>query len=365
MLSLVSRAKANSPFRRVRAAALATSVGFGLAFAPMAWAEVAAAADAIGAGGAVAELRAAGQEGDAGGGQHLRHREGRHQRRLATRPRIRTVPVPIKADRSRASRNRRSTSSCATSSSSRASPSASRASSGNGRNSSIRSASRWARASSSIRRGYVVTNNHVVAECRQGDGDLPGQQQASGEGRSAATPRPIWRSLKIDAPEPLPYVQLGRQQRRRRSATGCSPSAIRSVSAARSAPASSRRAAATSMPALMTISCRSTPRSTAAIPAARPSISTARSIGINTAIYSPNGGSVGIGFAIPSSLAKPVIEQLKEHGKVERGWLGVQIQEVTPEIAKSLGLPKPRRRAGRRRHGERPGRQGRAASRAT
>jgi serine protease Do len=62
-------------------------------------------------------------------------------------------------------------------------------------------------------------------------------------------------------------------------------------------------------------------------------------IGINTAIYSPNGGSVGIGFAIPSSLAKPVIEQLKAHGKVERGWLGVQIQEVTPEIAKSLGLP--------------------------
>ncbi|HUZ74988.1 MAG TPA: DegQ family serine endoprotease [Stellaceae bacterium] len=64
-------------------------------------------------------------------------------------------------------------------------------------------------------------------------------------------------------------------------------------------------------------------------------------IGINTAIYSPNGGSVGIGFAIPSSLAKPVIEQLREHGKVERGWLGVQIQTVTPDLAKSLGLAKP------------------------
>jgi serine protease Do len=64
-------------------------------------------------------------------------------------------------------------------------------------------------------------------------------------------------------------------------------------------------------------------------------------IGINTAIYSPNGGSVGVAFAIPAGLAKPVIEQLKEHGKVERGWLGVQVQEVTPEIAKSLGLPKP------------------------
>jgi len=64
-------------------------------------------------------------------------------------------------------------------------------------------------------------------------------------------------------------------------------------------------------------------------------------IGINTAIYSPNGGSVGIGFAIPSSIAKPVIEQLRGRGHVDRGWLGVQIQEVTPDIAKSLGLAKP------------------------
>jgi serine protease Do len=63
-------------------------------------------------------------------------------------------------------------------------------------------------------------------------------------------------------------------------------------------------------------------------------------IGINTAIYSPNGGSVGIGFAIPANLAKPVVEQLKAHGRVARGWLGVQIQQVTPEIAESLGLPK-------------------------
>ncbi|MBP2226845.1 serine protease Do [Azospirillum agricola] len=64
-----------------------------------------------------------------------------------------------------------------------------------------------------------------------------------------------------------------------------------------------------------------------------------RVIGINTAIYSPNGGSVGIGFAIPSNLAKDVVAQLKENGKVERGWLGVKIQEVTPEIADSVGLP--------------------------
>ena len=61
-------------------------------------------------------------------------------------------------------------------------------------------------------------------------------------------------------------------------------------------------------------------------------------IGINTAIFSPSGGSVGIGFAIPSSLAKPVIMQLIEFGKTRRGWLGVRIQNVTDEIAESLGL---------------------------
>lgn len=61
-------------------------------------------------------------------------------------------------------------------------------------------------------------------------------------------------------------------------------------------------------------------------------------IGINTAIFSPTGGSVGIGFAIPSNLAKPVIDQLIKYGRTKRGWLGVRIQTVTDEIAESLGL---------------------------
>lgn len=65
-------------------------------------------------------------------------------------------------------------------------------------------------------------------------------------------------------------------------------------------------------------------------------------IGVNTAIISPTGGSVGIGFAIPSSLAKNVVEQLKSTGHTKRGWLGVRIQGVTQEIADSLGLGKPR-----------------------
>ncbi|MDQ2105421.1 DegQ family serine endoprotease [Azospirillum isscasi] len=67
-----------------------------------------------------------------------------------------------------------------------------------------------------------------------------------------------------------------------------------------------------------------------------------RVIGINTAIYSPNGGSVGIGFAIPSNIAKQVVAQLKESGQVARGWLGVKIQEISPEIAESVGLSQPK-----------------------
>jgi serine protease Do len=64
-------------------------------------------------------------------------------------------------------------------------------------------------------------------------------------------------------------------------------------------------------------------------------------MGVNTAIYSPSGGSVGIAFAIPASTVKNVIAQLKDKGSVSRGWIGVQIQPVTADIAESLGLKKP------------------------
>ncbi len=65
-------------------------------------------------------------------------------------------------------------------------------------------------------------------------------------------------------------------------------------------------------------------------------------IGINTAIFSPSGGSVGIGFAMPANLVKPAIKQLIDFGRTRRGWLGVRIQLVTEEIAESLGLGKAR-----------------------
>jgi serine protease Do len=62
-------------------------------------------------------------------------------------------------------------------------------------------------------------------------------------------------------------------------------------------------------------------------------------IGVNTAIISPTGGSIGIGFAVPSDIAVPVIEQLKQYGETRRGWLGVRIQSVSEDIAETLGVP--------------------------
>jgi serine protease Do len=61
-------------------------------------------------------------------------------------------------------------------------------------------------------------------------------------------------------------------------------------------------------------------------------------IGINTAIYSPSGGSIGIGFSIPANMAKNIVTQIRDFGHPRRGWLGVKIQQVTPDIAESLGL---------------------------
>jgi serine protease Do len=63
-------------------------------------------------------------------------------------------------------------------------------------------------------------------------------------------------------------------------------------------------------------------------------------IGINTAIFSPSGGSIGIGFAVPSALAHTVVDQLRQYGVTKRGWLGVRIQTVTDDIAENLNLPK-------------------------
>ena len=82
-------------------------------------------------------------------------------------------------------------------------------------------------------------------------------------------------------------------------------------------------------------------------------------MGINTAIFSPSGGSVGIGFSVPANTAKNVIDQLIQFGETRRGWLGVKIQSVTDDIAESMNLGTAARRAGGRRDADGPRREGR------
>lgn len=65
-------------------------------------------------------------------------------------------------------------------------------------------------------------------------------------------------------------------------------------------------------------------------------------VGINSAIFSPTGTNIGIGFAVPTSLGKPVLDQLRQYGKAQRAWLGVKIQQVNEEIAEAIGLGNPR-----------------------
>ena len=82
-------------------------------------------------------------------------------------------------------------------------------------------------------------------------------------------------------------------------------------------------------------------------------------VGINTAIFSPSGGNVGIAFAIPASTAKEIVQDLIKDGSVQRGWLGVEIQPVTPEVADSLGIKKDTGVLVSERAGRQPGQGGR------
>ena len=186
--------------------------------------------------------------------------------------------------------------------------------------------------------GYVVTNNHVVTNADkvtvvlQDDSKHP----AKVIGRDAKTDLAL---LKIDAKEPLPYVAWGDSNALQVGdwvlAVG-NPFGLGGTVSSGIVSARGRDIHSGPYDDYLQLDAAIN-RGNSGGPTFNLN---GQVIGINTAIYSPNGGSVGIGFAVPSSLAKPVIEQLKDHGKVDRGWLGVQIQEVTPDIAKSLGLPK-------------------------
>jgi serine protease Do len=184
--------------------------------------------------------------------------------------------------------------------------------------------------------GFVVTNNHVVGQADQIKVILSGGETFDAKliGRDEKTDLAL---LKVDAKRPLPFVSFGESDKARVGdwvmAVG-NPFGLGGTVTAGIVSARGR-------------DIHSGPyddyiQTDAAINRGNsggPMFDMSGAvIGINSAIYSPNGGSVGIGFAIPSSLAKSVVAELRDNGKVSRGWLGVQIQEVTPEIASSVGL---------------------------
>jgi serine protease Do len=186
--------------------------------------------------------------------------------------------------------------------------------------------------------GYIVTNNHVVQNADKVTVIFQDNSEHAAKiiGRDTKTDLAL---LKIDAPKPLPYVSWGNSDSEQVGdwvlAVG-NPFGLGGSVSPGFVSARGRDIHAGPYDDFLQIDA-SINRGNSGGPTFNLN---GEVVGINTAIYSPNGGSVGIGFAIPSSLAKPVIDQLREHGKVDRGWLGVQIQQVTPEIAKSLGLPK-------------------------
>jgi serine protease Do len=185
--------------------------------------------------------------------------------------------------------------------------------------------------------GYIVTNNHVVEHAHQVTVTLNDGQNypAKVVGRDAKTDVAL---LKIDAGKPVPYVAFGDSAKERVGdwvvAVG-NPYGLGGTVTAGIVSAHDRDLNSGPYDDFLQIDAPINPGNSGG-PVFNQS---GQVIGIDTAIYSPNGGSVGIGFAIPSNVAQKVAAQLREHGKVERGWLGVAMQPLTPALAAAIGHP--------------------------
>jgi len=188
-------------------------------------------------------------------------------------------------------------------------------------------------------RGYIVTNNHVVANAEKVTVTFQDRSQYPAEvvGRDTRTDLAL---LKIKTDKPLPYVAWGNSDKVKVGdwvvAVG-NPFGLGGTVTAGIVSALGRNIDEGPYDDFLQVDAPINRGNSGG-----PTFDLGgQVVGINTAIYSPSGGSVGIGFAIPSNLAKYVVSELEQHGKVTWGWLGVSIQNVTPSIAKSLGLAEP------------------------
>lgn len=187
--------------------------------------------------------------------------------------------------------------------------------------------------------GYIVTNNHLVADADQITVVLNDNTElkATLVGRDRRTDIAV---LKVNSNKKLPFVQWGDSEKLRTGdriiaignpfglggtvTTGIVSHLARDISA---------RSQTGDFGYIQTDASINLGNS------GGPMFDmTGRVVGVNTAIYSPTGASVGIGFAIPSEIAKKIVDQIRQFGKAKRGWLGVHIQPVTEDIAEGLGL---------------------------
>jgi serine protease Do len=185
--------------------------------------------------------------------------------------------------------------------------------------------------------GYIVTNNHVVDGAREVSVTLTdgNKYKAKVIGRDAKTDLAL---VKIDAGHSLPYVAFGDSDKAQEGdwviAVG-NPYGLGGSVTAGIISAHGRNISAGPYDDFLQIDAPINPGNSGG-----PLFDQGgHVVGIDTAIYSPSGGSVGIGFAIPSNVAKDIVGQLREHGKVTRGWLGIAMQPLTPALAKAAGLP--------------------------
>lgn len=189
-------------------------------------------------------------------------------------------------------------------------------------------------------RGFVVTNNHVIGEADEITVTFNDETSYEAEliGRDQKTDLAL---LKIERDDPFPYVEFGDSSQVRVGdwvmAIG-NPFGLGSTVTAGIISARGRDIRAGPYDDFIQVDAAINRGNSGG-----PSFDMdGKVIGVNTAIFSPSGGNVGIGFAIPSNIAASIIDSLRNDGTVRRGWLGVRIQAVNEDIAEGLGMPEAR-----------------------
>lgn len=187
--------------------------------------------------------------------------------------------------------------------------------------------------------GYIVTNNHVIANATDIKVTLDDGTQLAGK-LIGADPKADLAVVKVDAPKPLPTVAWGDSDKLRlgdRVLAIGNPFGIGTTVTAGIVSARGRDLHSGPYDDFIQIDAPINHGNSGG-----PLVDNeGKVVGINTAIYSPNGGSVGVGFAIPADQAKMIVAKLQKDGSIDHGYLGVQIQPVTQDVADAIGLAKP------------------------